>query len=242
MTHDKTSFRLIHVQPVELLRAGSQLISDQYWMFVLVTLTGLMISYLIPMNILLGPMMCGMFFCFFRKMDGFEILFEDLFKGFNFLAQSLIAYLIIFGVTLGATLILYGVMMAMMIVMAAGSGDENVNTLFGGIFLFVVIGIILLFAMGSFLLSVFTAFTFPLIIDRNLGSWDAIKTSCRAVYHHFWGMLLLMLLNGLLAMVGLLLCIVPVFLVVPLTMAAVAIAYRDIFPPIPLENSELTAP
>jgi uncharacterized membrane protein len=76
----------------------------------------------------------------------------------------------------------------------------------------------------------FFAFAFPLIVDRHLGGVDAVAVSARAVAKNFWGVLGLTLIGTVLSLVGALACYVGSFFILPISFAAVTIAYRKVFP------------
>ena len=78
-------------------------------------------------------------------------------------------------------------------------------------------------------ISVLFTFAYPLIVDRKLTGMDAVKLSVKAGLANFWRILGLLLLNGVVGLAGALLCYVGVFLVLPVTFAALAIAYEQVF-------------
>ena len=87
-------FKRQAVEPVECLKRGWELIKDQYWLFVGMTFIGLLVGGAVPLGILLGPMMCGLYLTFFKKRRGEPIEFGTLFKGFDFFGPSLVATLL----------------------------------------------------------------------------------------------------------------------------------------------------
>ena len=58
---------------------------------------------------------------------------------------------------------------------------------------------------------------------------DAVKLSAKAALANFWPLLGLLLLNGLIGFAGVLLCYVGIFLALPVTFAAIAVAYEQVF-------------
>ena len=62
MTPDNLQFRTGVVKPVECLKEGWALIKDQYWLFLGITVVGMLIGKAVPI-VLLGPMMAGIFLC-----------------------------------------------------------------------------------------------------------------------------------------------------------------------------------
>jgi len=93
MTPDNTQFRTGVIKPVECLKEGWALIKDQYWLFLGITFVGIFVGSAVPI-VLIGPMMVGIYMCFFRRMRGEPVEFGTLFKGFDYFAQGLIAALI----------------------------------------------------------------------------------------------------------------------------------------------------
>src|SRR5713101_7130496 len=81
------------IRPVECLKGGWALIKDQYWLFLGIVFVGIFIGSAVPI-VLIGPMMVGIYLCFFRRMRGEPVEFGDLFKGFDFFVQGLIAAVI----------------------------------------------------------------------------------------------------------------------------------------------------
>ena len=61
------------VQPIECLKAGWELIKDQYWLFMGVTLVALLIGQLAPFGILMAPMMCGIYLVLFQRLLGRQV-------------------------------------------------------------------------------------------------------------------------------------------------------------------------
>lgn len=94
--------------------------------------------------------------------------------------------------------------------------------------LLTTIGIILCIIPGVYL-SVAWVFTLPLVIDKKLDFWPAMELSRKVVTKHWWVIFGLMLVTGILAVVGLLACIVGVFVTGSIAMAAMMYAYEDIF-------------
>ena len=66
------------------------MLGDQYWLFVGICLVGILIGSIVPMCIMLGPMMCGMYLCFRYRMNGIQVRFETLFKGFDVFVNALL--------------------------------------------------------------------------------------------------------------------------------------------------------
>src|ERR1700687_1063897 len=74
------------VRPMQCLREGWQLIKAGYWLFLGITLVGMLVGTAGPFGILLGPMMCGIYMCLLGRMYGQPASMNLLFRGFNYFA------------------------------------------------------------------------------------------------------------------------------------------------------------
>src|ERR1700694_860328 len=93
MNPNTSDFNSGVVAPVECLKEGWALIKDQYWLFLGISVVGMLLASAFAI-VLMGPMMCGIYFCLFQHMRGERVSFDGLFKGFDYFAQSVIATLI----------------------------------------------------------------------------------------------------------------------------------------------------
>jgi len=78
-------------------------------------------------------------------------------------------------------------------------------------------------------LSINWQFTLPLIIDKQMGFWTAMRTSWRMVHKHWFHIFGLLVLMGLLNIAGFCVCCIGLLVTVPFTIAALCYAYEDIF-------------
>ena len=214
---------------MECLKEGFGLLKGQYWLFLGICALGMIIGGAVPI-VLLGPMMCGIFLCFLRRIRGEEVGLDRLFKGFDFFGQSVIAALL---QMIPALVIIVPFYLVMFIwIVAAGASGKHGGQAAGGVIVVMVL-MYLVIILASMLLGILFAFTFPLVVDRRLSGFDAVMTSVKAAFGNLGGLLGLMLLSGLMSIAGMCCCYVGVFLVLPITMAAMAVAYRRVFPEIP---------
>ena len=93
---DLPEFSRKAVEPVACIKAGWSLIRNQYWLFVGLSVVGVLIGSVVPFGILMGPMMCGIYLVLLEHMRGRPIEFGMLFKGFDYFVESLIATLLQF--------------------------------------------------------------------------------------------------------------------------------------------------
>ncbi|HEY5883269.1 MAG TPA: hypothetical protein VIT88_01200 [Pyrinomonadaceae bacterium] len=225
---DSIEFRRGVVEPTQCIREGYDLIKDQYWLFVGMAAIGVLIGNAVPFGILMGPMMVGLYMALFRKRRGEPVEFGILFKGFDSFGDSVIATLLhvipIAVILVPAYIIFY---VGFILAMQTGGGEPDPSAmigLFAFFFVFWVIAILVIMVI-----SIIFTFAYPLIADRKLSGIDAVKLSIRAALANFWRLLLLSLLNGLMIVGGMLLCYVGIFLVLPITFGALAMAYERVF-------------
>src|SRR5437762_3620307 len=82
------------VQPVQCLKEGWDLIKEQYWLFVGISVVVFFLGQLAPMGILIPPMVCGSYLVLFERMRGRFVEFGTLFKGFDYFGPGVIALLL----------------------------------------------------------------------------------------------------------------------------------------------------
>jgi len=222
-------FRRNAVQPMECLRAGWDLIKNQYWLFVGITAVGVIIGSVVPLGILMGPMMCGLYLALFQTRRGQPIEFGTLFKGFDYFGDSVVATLIhmipVVVIFVPSYILFYIGFFVMMTQQQGGEPNPAALLTYFGIFavfwLFMIIILILV--------SVVFTFAYPLIVDRRLSGIEAVKLSVKAALGNFWGLLGLLMMTGLMGFIGVLFCYVGAFFVMPISFAAIATAYEQVF-------------
>jgi uncharacterized membrane protein len=221
------------------LREGWELVRGRYWLFVGISLVGVIIGSLAPMYILWGPMVCGIQICLLHAMRGRTVKFESLFKGFDYFVPSLVATLI-WAVPLYVIMLLayLPVIVIMFSSLRAGAGGPPSS--FPTAFLAAMAAYMTVIMVASFVVAVLTIFLYPLLVDRKLPGVAALKTSARAAMGNMGGVLGLVLLNYLFMFVGLLACYVGAIFVLPLHFASITIAYRQVFPDEYVERSKPT--
>jgi len=226
---NEIEFKRNAVQPIECIKAGWDLMRSQYWLFVGMTLVGMIIGSLVPFGILMGPMTCGIYLALFQTRRGQPIEFAVLFKGFDYFGDAVIAallHVLPMFVIIAPAYILYIVGMFTMMG-ASQNGEPNPAAALGFFGIFGVIWLVIMVLLV--VLSVVFTFAYPLIVDRRLSGLNAVKLSIRAGMANFWRLLGMIVLTGLLSSLGVLLCIVGVYLIMPVGFAAVAAAYEQVF-------------
>jgi hypothetical protein len=229
MNGETPGFRKIALPPIELLKEAHQILGDQYWLFVGICLVGLILGSIAPMAVLMGPMFCGMYLCYFKRMRDERVEFANLFDGFKHFVESLLATLVLVGIMLVVMIPVYIVMFVGMFATLAAAEKGGAGpplALFGLMF-----GLYAVVLVLSILIGAFFMFAYPLIVDRGLKAMPAVTTSARAVWANFGSVMGMTFVNALLGFFAMLFCYLPVFLVLPLSFGATALAYRRVFPP-----------
>lgn len=228
MNTTQEGFRKRAVQPLICFKLGWNLIKDQYWMMVGVAFVGMLIGSLVPMGIVMGPMMCGIYLCLFSKMRGEKVSFDLLFKGFDFFAESLIATLIMIVPIILCLVPLYIVMILAMTMGAAGNCPADPSRVLSALLPILVV-VIIFFFLFALAVGVFFIFAYPLIADRKISGINAIKTSARAAWANLGGLAALLLINMALGLIGMCCCYIGAIFIMPVGFAALAFAYRQVF-------------
>ena len=111
---DEIGFRTERVSSRQLWGQAWGILWPQYfWITLGICVVGMIVGGAAPMAVLMGPMMCGIFICFFAMMDNESPTFAMLFKGFDFFIDSLVATLGLAGLPLviaipGGSLFFFG--------------------------------------------------------------------------------------------------------------------------------------
>ncbi|WP_299942688.1 hypothetical protein [uncultured Microbulbifer sp.] len=100
-----------------------------------------------------------------------------------------------------------------------------VNFLMG---LFILIGFILLVIPGIYLMVAYI-FAIPLVVDQNLGPWQALEASRKAVTKNWFSFLGFLILALLIVLAGFLAVFIGTIWALPLIFIAIGVAYRKVF-------------
>ncbi len=94
--------------------------------------------------------------------------------------------------------------------------------------LLIIAGLGLCLVPGIYL-AVAWSFSIFLVVDKRLDFWPAMELSRKVVARHWFVILGLVLLNGLVSMAGLLACCVGAFVTGPIAVGSLVYAYEDLF-------------
>lgn len=161
----------------------------------------------LTIGILAGPLACGWLYVILRQLrePDYEPEIGDIGKGFEVFGQAL----------LGAVLIgvAFAVLWLVLIIIS---------------FVIPFVGNLVV-AAGMFAVQTAVLFMYPLIIDKRMTAIDAIKQSLEKVKPEFWGFFGFAALISVISGIGGAICGAGWLVAGPVTMIAVAIAYRDNF-------------
>ncbi|GIT31413.1 MAG: hypothetical protein Ct9H300mP1_34590 [Planctomycetaceae bacterium] len=163
------------------------LMSGHFWIMVGICFLGILIGGVAPMGVLMGPMMCGIFMCWFAIMRNEKPTFSLLFEGFDVFMESLVAMLIQLGFShahhdfvvgrdgcwrgapfLGGS-------------RGPGGGQPGGNPgAAGGLGSDRHLSLLRVDNWGEHPRGALFAFTWPLIVDYRLSGLEAVKLSARA--------------------------------------------------------------
>lgn len=218
------------IKPIECLKEAWQLIKNDYWLLFGISVLGALIAGA-TMYILFGAMICGIFGCYLKKIDGEEVKFDDLWKGMQYLVPSIpvvilfVVPIVVYIVVLFVTM--YGPMIAAVIVGNKANGDE-MSIIMGTFIIAIIVDIVVAVVMT--IIHSFIIFAFPLMVDRGLGGVDAVKLSARAVMKNMGGIGGLILMNFGIVILGQLAFCVGIYFTIPILTASNLVAYRKVFP------------
>jgi uncharacterized membrane protein len=217
--------RRISIGPIEALSRGYQLLGDQYWLFMGVSFVGLLIATLVPLYVLMGPMLVGIFFCVIEREQGRKFDFNTLFRGFDRFADSLIATIVMVVTNLMLIIPLVIVFMVVLFSSLDSRGQPHLGIFFGSLSVYFVL--LILFSVVGYLPY---SFCYQLIADKKLAAFDAIKLSARGVWHNLGPMIAFSLVGSMISFALTLFCYIPVFFFLPIWFSAAFVVYRQVFP------------
>jgi hypothetical protein len=178
-----------------------------------------------------GVLLCGMYKAFARKLQSGVVEFGDLFSGFDkwkpCLIFSIILSLVKYVIAIGTLIVgvIFGVSLNANALLKDGKFDPKMfSGLIGIIIVFVLIALLLQLAV-----AIATIFVLPLIAEQNLSGIEAMSNSFRGALKNIFPLIGLVILQGLMAIGGILLCLVGVLFVLPILQASMFTAYRSVF-------------
>jgi hypothetical protein len=222
------SFNTGAIRPVECLREAWALIKDEYWILFAISIVGAAIASL-SLYVLLGAIVCGIFSCYLKKIDGGRADFAELWQIKRFFWPSLpVTLLIVVPIVVWLVLLLTTMYLPLLLQMTANETPIDGDNLLRNLIKVLVIDFLVALVMVS--LHSLLIFCYPLIVDKGVSGWRSVRLSARAVFANLGGIGSMVVMNLLLALAGAMVFCVGIYLVMPLLTAANLVAYRKVFP------------
>ena len=170
------------------------------------------------------PLMAGLQFAFLRGARGESPGFGNLFAGFKHFGQILLAAF--FMLIAELLCFLPALAFAFIAIFPTVTHGQKPSPAALGL----LIGVGGLCWLPVIYLQVSWMFALPLVVDRQIDFWSALKLSSRRVNAHWWQVFGLRLVLGIVALAGALALGFGLLLTVPLAIGALMVAYENIFP------------
>ncbi|MGH8025002.1 MAG: GYF domain-containing protein [Limisphaerales bacterium] len=188
-------------------------------------------------SLFFGPLFAGLYYIFIQTMRGRLAAVAGLFEGFHrmflhlflgFLVYTMVAFFCL----APFSAVLLSRMMPLMAqfqhgptppAQAVAAMEEIFKSVAGSLPLLAVCLVPTIYLLTNL------QFVLPLIIDKEMDFWTAIKTSWRMAHKHWFTVFGLMLMIWLINVAGFCLCVIPALFTFPITTAAFIYAYETIF-------------
>lgn len=184
---------------------------------------------------LTGPLYGGLLYYFVLMVRGEECRLGNAFSGFGprfvplMLAGLLIAIISVVAILPGFGVMVVGVISSGLLKVQPGDAEQAIKALSAGMLVLLIAGGLLTMFLVMFV-TMLLQFAYPLILDKGLDVFEAIKLSVRRTLKYWPAVLLLMIAGGFLTFIGALLCGVGLLIAVPWYLGALACAYERLFP------------
>jgi uncharacterized membrane protein len=174
-------------------------------------------------------MICGIFGAYLKVIDGRgRATIDDLWEGFKYFWPSLFVTIAIIVPVVVWMIIMFATIYVPLITAAVMGNRADERAILGTFAVGILIDLVV--AVVMMLVHALLVFAFPLIVDRGLSSWPAIKLSAHAVMRNLGGVGGLLAVNFGLALAGYAAFCFGLYLVIPIITATNLVAYRKVFP------------
>ena len=199
-------------------------------------------KYLFPLvtSLVIGPLMAGLYLVYLKIIRGQEAGAGDVFAGFQKAFGQLYLGALVVGLIVGACLVPFQYLLQLKVgpvleqlqqVQTHHPTPADLQNMLHDLMHAYAgaLPVLLICLIPMTYLTVSWQFTLPLIIDKQMNFWPAMKTSFKMVNKHWWQLFGLIIIVGLFNVVGLLACCVGMLFTVPIGIAALMFAYETIF-------------
>jgi len=193
----------------------------------------------IPLLFVAGPVTAGLYACALCTLRGQPMDTGTLHRGWERFGSTFATVLVVWLLNLAASVVVVGLWIGTIALALAATGALHaprpgrggepdaafivvfVLLFYGGLFVAVI-----LLMLWQLWIGTRTMFMLPLIIDRGLTFSEAWSASWDLTRRHFWELLVLRFLAGLLGSLGINLCYVGVLATLPIYYSLIAAAYE----------------
>lgn len=187
-------------------------------------------------SLVFGPMTGGFYLVLLRVLRQQPTGVGDLFWGYQqrfgrlYLVQLIITS-IVSVCFLPASLVLLGKLAPVLAKLQQSPAPDQMSGLMQQMFgaYEAALPVMLACLIPAMFFQVGLMFTLPLVVDTNLNVDGALATSWRATRRHFWALLGLVMVSGLIICAGMLLCLVGVLFTFPIGTAMLLAAYESAY-------------
>jgi len=186
-----------------------------------------------------GPLLGGIFYLFLKAIRGQPASAGDVFGGFRLAFGQLFLGYLVPALLTGLCLIPFVVVLVIKLVPMVGHLNpaapdiaqiQHLLPAIEGVFL-KCLPLLLVCLVPMIYLQVSWLFVLPLIIDKRMGFWSAMKTSWKRVNKHWWQVFGVAVLVGLIKIGGVVLCCVGIMFTLPISLGALMYAYETVCSP-----------
>jgi len=170
-----------------------------------------------------GPMLGGLYYFLLKNIRREPAEIGDIFAGFRICYWQLVLGYLVMALISGLLAIPGGVIFGISIFPMVRNHAVEVTHIIMAAVGFLVMLIPLVY------LGVSWVFALPLIIDRQMEFWPAMKASRQIVGRHWWTVFGFLVVCGLMNCVGIIACCIGLFITMPIFFGAIMYAYEDIF-------------
>jgi hypothetical protein len=186
--------------------------------------------------VVMAPFFGGIFYIFIQRMRGRPATVGDVFIGFQKAFAQLFLGNFVVGFFVGLCLVPFNLAEAAKVEpileqikhTTSPADIQNIMPEFWPA-LFSTLPVLLVCMIPVTYLAVNWQFTLPLIIDKQMKFWPAMKASWKKVHRHWWQLFGFTIVIGLLNLAGFCACCIGLLFTVPIGIAATMYAYETIF-------------
>ena len=217
------------INPGDCISNAWTLVTRRFWLYIGVGLVTMLLIACVPIvsSLLLGPVLGGFYYLVLRDARDEPVDFGMMFKGFEKFLPLMLAGLVQSAPSIIAAIFQYTVDLAR--VVGSSRGGNGNEAVFAGLSAGVLV-VVMILSLFGIVWSVALSFAVPLILEHDLAVVDALLTSAKAAANNVGGLIVLIILEALVAILGMVALCIGLFVALPVIYAANVLAYRMVFP------------